>query len=83
VPIFWLAVFLYSRTEYTFLEPLIEFLAFLVQKLGQKTANWYGAFLNTFGGFPKLILSFFGPYLGTRNAKHPFRPFKSWIVTKK
>jgi len=23
-----------------FLKPLIEFLAFLVQKLGQKTANW-------------------------------------------
>jgi len=31
------AVFLDSRAEYTFLEPLIEF---LVQKLGQKTANW-------------------------------------------
>jgi len=29
-----------SRAEYAFLEPLIEFLAFLVQKLGQKTANW-------------------------------------------
>jgi len=23
-----------------FLEPVIEFLAFLIQKLGQKTANW-------------------------------------------
>jgi len=34
------SVFLDSRPEYTFLEPLIEFLAFLVQKLGQKTANW-------------------------------------------
>jgi len=39
-PIFWLAVFLDSRLEYACLEPLIEFLAFLVQKLGQKTANW-------------------------------------------
>jgi len=39
-PIFWLAVFLYSRAEYVILEPLIKFLAFLVQKLGQKTANW-------------------------------------------
>jgi len=39
-PIFWLAVFLDSMWEYRFLEPLIEFLAFLVQKLGQKTANW-------------------------------------------
>jgi len=39
-PIFWLAVVLDSRREYAFVEPLIEFLAFLVQKLGQKTANW-------------------------------------------
>ena len=39
-PIFWLAVFLDSRREDAFLEPLIEFLAFLVQKLGQKTANY-------------------------------------------
>jgi len=39
-PIFWLAGFLDSRAEYMFLESLIEFLAFLVQKLGQKTANW-------------------------------------------
>jgi len=38
--IFWLAVFWDSRPKYTFLEPLFEFLAFLVQKLGQKTANW-------------------------------------------
>ena len=59
-----------------FLERLIEFLAFLVQKLGQKSAYWQGAFPNTFWGFPKLILSFFGPNLGTRNAKNPFGPFK-------
>jgi len=39
-PIFWLAVFLDSKAEYAFSEPLIEFLAFLVQKLGQKTSNW-------------------------------------------
>jgi len=38
-PIFWLAVFLDSRAEYAFLQPLIYFLAFLVQKLGQKAAN--------------------------------------------
>ena len=49
---FCLAVFFDSRPEYAFLEPLIEFPAFLVQKLGQKTVNWYGAFLNIFGGFP-------------------------------
>jgi len=46
------------------------------QTSGQKTANCQGAFLNTFEGFPKLILSFFGPNLGTRNAKNPFGPFK-------
>jgi len=33
-------------------------------------------FLNTVGGFPKLILSFFCPNLGTRNAKNPLGPFK-------
>ena len=33
-------VFLDFKQEYAFLEPLIEFLAILVQKLGQKTANW-------------------------------------------
>jgi len=38
-PILWLAAFSDSRAEYAFLEPLIEFLAFLVQKLGQKTAD--------------------------------------------
>jgi len=58
-----------------FLEPLIEFLAFLVQKLGQKTANWQGVFLNTFGVFPKVILRFFGPNLATRNVKNLFGPF--------
>jgi len=72
-----------ARAEYAFLEPLIEFLVFLVQKLGQKTANWQGAFLNTFGGFPKLILSFFGPNLGTRNAKNLFGPFKVPIGNQK
>jgi len=40
----YFAVFLDSRAEYAFLEPLFEFLAFLVQKLGQKTANWQGLF---------------------------------------
>jgi len=32
--------FLDSRPEYAFVEPLIEFLMFVVQKLGQKTTNW-------------------------------------------
>ena len=35
-PILWLAVFLDSRLKYAFLEPLIKFLAFVVQKLCQK-----------------------------------------------
>jgi len=39
-PIFWLAVVLDSRQDYAFLDSLIEFLAFLIQMLGQKTANW-------------------------------------------
>jgi len=40
MPIFWFAVILDSRAEYVFLEPLIELLAFLVQKLCHKTDNW-------------------------------------------
>jgi len=35
-PILWLKVFLDSRLEYESLEPLIDFLAFLIQKLCQK-----------------------------------------------
>jgi len=49
VPIFWLAVFLDSRREYAFLEPLMEF---LVQKLGQKTAIGKGFFSILLGDFP-------------------------------
>jgi len=40
VPIFWLAIFLVSKPEYAFLEPLIEFLALLVQKLCQKYSKY-------------------------------------------
>jgi len=40
-PILWLNFF-YSRVEYEFLEPLIEFLAFLVQKICQKIPNISG-----------------------------------------
>jgi len=40
VPIFWLAIFLVSKQEYAFLEPLIEFLVFLVQKLCQKYSKY-------------------------------------------
>jgi len=65
-----------SRAEYAFLEPFIEFLAFLVEKLGQKQLIGKGLFSILLGGFPKLILSFFGPNLGTRNAKNSFGPFK-------
>jgi len=83
VPILWLAVFLDSRAEYAFLEPLIEFLAFLVQKLGQKTANWYGVFLNIFGAFPKLILRFLALILESGMLKTRSHSSKSCIVTKK
>jgi len=54
-PIFWLAVFLDSRREYTFLEPLIEFLAFLVQKLGPKQLIGKGLFSILLGDFPNLF----------------------------
>jgi len=37
--IFWLKVLLDPALEYEFLEPLINFLAFLVPKLGQKEPN--------------------------------------------
>jgi len=69
---FWLAVFLDCRAEYAFLEPLIEFLAVLVRKLSQKQLIGKGLFSILLGDFPK----FFGPNLGTRNAKNPFGPFK-------
>jgi len=39
-PIFWLAVFLDSRLKCGSLEPLIKFLAFLVQKFGQKYSKY-------------------------------------------
>ena len=41
-PIFWLEIFLDSRLEYESLEPLVEFLAFLLQKLCQKIPNISG-----------------------------------------
>jgi len=41
-PILWLKVFLDSRLEYESLEPLIEFLAFMIQKLRQKNSNISG-----------------------------------------
>ena len=37
--ILWLKVLLDPGLEYEFLEPLIDFLAFLVPKLGQKDPN--------------------------------------------
>jgi len=38
----WLAVFFDSRLKYAFLEPLIKFLAFLVQKLCKNIPNMSG-----------------------------------------
>jgi len=34
------SLYFFTLEQNAFLEPLIEFLAFLVHKLGQKTANW-------------------------------------------
>jgi len=72
----YLKVLLDSWLKYESSELLFDFLAGLVQKLGQKTANQQGAFLNTSWGFTKLVFRFFGPNLGTRNAKNPFGPLK-------
>jgi len=41
-----------SRGEYTFLEPLIEFLVFLVKNLGQKQLIGKGLFSILLGDFP-------------------------------
>jgi len=41
-----------STQEYKSLEPLIEFLAFLVQKLGQKNSKHFRNFLGDLGDFP-------------------------------
>jgi len=58
---FGLQYFFESRPEYAFLEPLIEFPAFLVQKLGQTQLIGKGLNSQYFWGFPKLILRFFWP----------------------
>jgi len=47
-PLLWLKVFLDSRLKYESLEPLIEFLAFLVQKLFQKNSKYFRKFLGDF-----------------------------------
>jgi len=51
-PIFWLTIFLVSKREYALLEPLLEFLAFLVQKLRQKFPNMTGNSKGICGDFP-------------------------------
>jgi len=61
-PIFWLAVFVDCWAAYAFLEPLTEFLAFLVQKLGQKTAKLKKCVCHMTpaglqGGRPKILTS--------------------------
>jgi len=49
------SVFLEFKQEYAFLEPLIEFLAILVQKLGQKQLIGKGPFSILLGDFLKLF----------------------------
>jgi len=51
-PIFWLVVFLDSRLHYESLEPVIKFLAFPVQKLGQKYSKYVRNVPRAFRGFP-------------------------------
>ena len=51
-PILWLKAFLDSRLEYESLVPLIEFPAFLVQKLCQKKSKYFRNFLADLGDFP-------------------------------
>jgi len=51
-PILWLKVVLDYRLEYESLEPLVEFLAFLAQKLCQKNSIYFRNFLRDFGDFP-------------------------------
>jgi len=50
--ILWLAVFLDSRLKYVILEPLIKFLMFLVQKLGQKYSKYVRNSQGPSGDFP-------------------------------
>jgi len=74
-PILWLEAFLDSRLEYESCEPLIEFLAFLVQKLSQKI-QILQEFPKAFKGFPWLIFHHFCHDFSTRNARMSIKPFK-------
>jgi len=53
-----------------FLEPLIKFLAFLVQKLCQKYSKYARNSPSTFRGFPILIFYHFFHNSSTRNANN-------------
>ena len=76
-PVLWLAVFLDSWLKYAFLEPFIEFLAFLVQKLCQKYSKHVRNFPMTSRGFPILIFYHFFHNSSTRNAIKSIKPSKT------
>jgi len=73
-PILWLAVFMDSRLKYAFYEPLIKFLAFLVQKLCQKYSKYVRNFQGPSGD---LIFYHFFHNSSTRNAKKSIKPSKT------
>ena len=54
-PNLWFKIWLHSRLEYESLEPLMDFLRYLVPKLGPKDAELLGSCLSNFRGFPQFI----------------------------
>jgi len=55
---------------------LIDFLAFLVQKLCQKNIQTFEEFPKEFAGISLINLRYFGHYFGTRNARLSIKPSK-------
>jgi len=76
-PILWLAVFLDAILKYAFLEPLIKFLAFLVQTLCQKYSKHVRNSPMASRGFPIFIFYHFFHDSSTRNAKKSIKPSKT------
>jgi len=64
-----------SRLKYAFSEPLIKFLAFLVQRYAKNIANMSGI-TKGLQGIPQIFYHFFHN-LSTRNAKKSIKPSKT------
>ena len=79
---FGLQYFFESRPEYAFLEPLIEFPAFLVQKLGQKQLIGKGLFSILLGISQINFKVFLAQILEQGTLKTHSDPSKSQNVTK-